>query len=220
MTGGDYDFWLLDLDGTLIDVEHWYIYEVFDRVGARLDTTFTEAESKALWYGYGDERAAILDDRSVNADRFWDIFHEEERPQARAGATHLYEDAEAFVPALSEPVGLVTHCQEYLTGPVLDHLDIADWFDTVVCCTDETGWKPDPTPVQMARRACWPATTPTTSAQPETPASSLSTSNDSKHPTATTFGPTTESRRSQNSADRSRSLCLGITPPRRITRTI
>jgi len=150
MTGSDYDFWLLDLDGTLIDVEHWYIYEVFDRVGARLDTTFTEAESKALWYGYGDERAAILDDRDVDADRFWEVFHEEERPQARARATHLYDDAEAFVPALSEPVGLVTHCQEYLTGPVLDHLDIADWFDTVVCCTDETGWKPDPTPVQMA----------------------------------------------------------------------
>jgi phosphoglycolate phosphatase len=150
MTGSEYDFWLLDLDGTLIDVEHWYIYEVFDRVGSRLQTTFTDEEAKALWYGYGDERAAILDDRGVDRDRFWDIFHEEERPQARAGATHLYEDAEAFVPALSEPVGLVTHCQEYLTGPVLDHLDIADWFDTVVCCTDETGWKPDPNPVHMA----------------------------------------------------------------------
>jgi phosphoglycolate phosphatase len=42
----------------------------------------------------------------------------------------------------------VTHCQEFLAGPVLDHLDIRDWFDVVLCCTSEVGWKPDPAPVR------------------------------------------------------------------------
>ena len=51
---------------------------------------------------------------------------------------------------MDRPLALVTHCQEYLTDTVLDHLDIGDWFDTVVCCTDETGWKPDPAPVERA----------------------------------------------------------------------
>jgi phosphoglycolate phosphatase len=44
----------------------------------------------------------------------------------------------------------VTHCQQFLADPVIDRLDIRDWFDTVVCCTDDTGWKPDPGPVEHA----------------------------------------------------------------------
>jgi phosphoglycolate phosphatase len=27
---------------------------------------------------------------------------------------------------------------------------VADWFDTVVCCDDEVGWKPDPGPLEVA----------------------------------------------------------------------
>jgi phosphoglycolate phosphatase len=30
------------------------------------------------------------------------------------------------------------------------HLDMADWFDTVVNCSEELGWKPDPAPVERA----------------------------------------------------------------------
>ena len=54
--------------------------------------------------------------------------------------------------AIEGPVGLVTHCQRYLTDPVLDGLAIRDWFDGVVCCSDATGWKPDPDPVHRLMR--------------------------------------------------------------------
>ena len=36
MVAREYDYWLLDLDGTLIDVDWSYPRSVFDRVGARL----------------------------------------------------------------------------------------------------------------------------------------------------------------------------------------
>ncbi|PSP20024.1 hypothetical protein BRC62_00815 [Halobacteriales archaeon QH_10_67_13] len=85
----DPDYWLLDLDGTLVDVEESYVHETIAAAGAR-------------------------------------------------------------VPGLDGPVGLVTHCQAYVTGPVLDRLDIRDWFDAVVCCNDRLGWKPDPAPVERA----------------------------------------------------------------------
>ncbi len=150
MTGREFDFWLLDLDGTLVDVEEAYIHELSAAVGDRLGRSFTDAEAESLWYGFGDERDRVLDRKGIDHDRFWSVFHETEDPQARAAATHLYEDAADFVPELDAPVGLVTHCQTYLTEPVLSTLDIADWFDTVVCCTDETGWKPDPQPVETA----------------------------------------------------------------------
>jgi phosphoglycolate phosphatase len=152
MVGSTYDFWLFDLDGTVVDIEHSYIHEVISEVGDRLGHSFTDHEAELLWYGIGDARTDLLTAGDIDRRRFWDEFHAVEDPYSRANATYLYDDAADFVTGLDTPVGVVTHCQEYLTGPVLDHLDIADWFDTVVCCSDETGWKPDPEPVELAMR--------------------------------------------------------------------
>ena len=150
MTGRDYDFWLLDLDGTVVDVRQPYVHEVVEEVGDRLGVGFTDREANLIWYGPGRAREAMFARRDVDAEAFWGVFHEVDRPENRAEASYVYEDAAATVPDLSGPVGVVTHCQEHLTGPVLEALDIGDWFDTVVCCTHETGWKPDPRPVEMA----------------------------------------------------------------------
>jgi phosphoglycolate phosphatase len=145
-----YDFWLLDLDGTIVDVDPRYIHEVFAEVGDRLGRDLSEAEAERLWYGEDDARERIFPASDVPPERFWEVYHRVEDPVARAEATYVYDDAARIVPRIDEPVGLVTHCQNYLTGPILDHLDIADWFDSVVCCSDETGWKPDPRPVEAA----------------------------------------------------------------------
>lgn len=150
MSRSTYDFWLLDLDGTLIDVESSYIHEVMTEVGTHLDVSFTSQEAEILWYGLGDTRDRFLLDIGIEPDRFWEVFHQVEDPLERAAATHLYPDAERFVPEIEQPIGLVTHCQDYLTSPVLKRMDIQDWFDTIVCCTDETGWKPDSGPVELA----------------------------------------------------------------------
>jgi phosphoglycolate phosphatase len=148
MTGRTYDFWLLDLDGTVVDVEPGYVHEVVREVGDRLGHGFSDRECEAVWYGSGRTRERVFADRGIEADAFWSVFHEVDEPEPRAAATYVYDDA-AGVAALDR-VGLVTHCQPYLTDPILDALDIRDWFDTVVCCTPETGWKPDPSPVRLA----------------------------------------------------------------------
>jgi phosphoglycolate phosphatase len=145
----NYDFWLLDLDGTLIDIEPAYIHSVFDRIGDRLGCSFADREAEAIWYDLAGAADAALAAHGVERPRFWEAFHAVEDPIARAESTYLYDDA-AVIAALDDPVGVVTHCQRYLTEPVLEHLDIADWFDTVVCCDDEIGWKPDPAPLQRA----------------------------------------------------------------------
>ena len=145
-----YDFWLFDLDGTLVDIEPSYPVAVMERVGDRLGKGFSEREAATLWYGQGEMRQRLLAEREVDPARFWQVFHEEEDPHARAAATYLYDDAEDFLAERTEPVGLVTHCQPSLTESVLAGLDIGDWFDTVVCCDDDIGWKPDPEPVHRA----------------------------------------------------------------------
>jgi len=146
-----YDYWLLDLDGTLVDVEWSHVRGVFDEVGDRLGRGFTDYEAEVLWHGLTGSRNEQLREMGIDVERFWEVFHDVEDATRRAESTFLYEDAEV-VGELDAPVGLVTHCQSYLTDPVLDRLDIRDWFDVVVCCDEELGWKPDPSPVEYTRR--------------------------------------------------------------------
>ena len=148
-SGLDYDFWLLDLDGTLVDVEWPYVRATFDRVEDRLGRTFTDREARILWYGLCESREAQLRAMGLDRDAFWEAFDAVEAPEERIDATTFYEDA-GFVADLDVPVGLVTHCRPFLARPVLETLDINDWFDTVVCCSDDLGWKPDPAPVERA----------------------------------------------------------------------
>ena len=153
---GEYDFHLFDLDGTLVDAEWAYTREVFDRVGDRLGREFSDREAYVLWHGLGGSRAGTLRGMGVDPDRFWPAFHDVEDPIARAEATYLHDDAARMLDRLDaadRPIGLVTHCQRFLAEPVLDRLDLASRFDAVVCCTDETGWKPDPGPLEVAMDA-------------------------------------------------------------------
>ncbi|NGM68037.1 HAD family hydrolase [Natronolimnobius sp. AArcel1] len=144
----EYDFWLLDLDGTLVDVDWSYTRDVFDRVGDDLGREFSDREAEILWNGLTGSRDHQLREWGIEPAQFWDAFHANEDPAVRAEQTYLHPDAE-FVADLEEPVGLVTHCQEFLAEPVLEHVGIRDWFDARLCCTEETGWKPDPEPVEQ-----------------------------------------------------------------------
>ncbi|QHS16251.1 HAD family hydrolase [Halopenitus persicus] len=150
MLASAYDFHLFDLDGTLVDAEWEYTRGVFDRVGDRLGRRFSDEQARILWHGLTGSRNETLRSWGVDPDAFWNAFHAEEDPYERAASTYLHPDAERALAAVDGPTGLVTHCQEFLTDPVLDALDLRDHFDTVVCCTESTGWKPDPTPLELA----------------------------------------------------------------------
>jgi phosphoglycolate phosphatase len=145
-----YDFWLFDLDGTLVDVEWSYVRATFDRVGDRLGHRFTDERVESLWHGLEGSRNAQLRELGVDPPEFWETLHDVEDPQVRAEATYLHDDAAALLSSLETPVGVVTHCAPFLTRGVLDHLDLRDRFDAVVCCSDDVGWKPDPSPVRHA----------------------------------------------------------------------
>jgi len=156
MDSADYDFWLFDLDGTLVDVEWPYIRAVFDRVSDELGRSFTDREATIIWHGLGDVRDRILRSLDIEPATFWAAFHEIEQPAERARASVLHDDAATLLDALdrqSIPVGVVTHCQRFLTDPVLEGVGLDGRFETVVCCTDELGWKPNPAPVRRAMAA-------------------------------------------------------------------
>jgi len=147
-----YDFWLFDLDGTLVDAEWSYTRSVFDRVGERIDRPFSDREAEIIWHGLGGARNPILRAWGIDPAAFWPAFHAEENPQQRAEATYLHGDADALLSVIDVPIGIVTHCQSFLAQPVLEQLALDERVETVLCCTDETGWKPDPKPVQSAMK--------------------------------------------------------------------
>jgi len=149
MLADAYDFWLFDLDGTLVDVEPAYARDVMARVGDRIGYEFSERQVEVFWHGLSGARTAQLREWGLDPETFWTALHDAEDPEARAAATYLHDDA-TFVTELDRPVGLVTHCQQYLVDPVLDAVGVRGWFDAVVSCTAELGWKPDPAPVYLA----------------------------------------------------------------------
>lgn len=142
-------FWLLDLDGTVLTVEEEYIRRTMDRVGRSLGRAFPDDLARRVWFGRDGPRDEILREGGIDPEAFWATFHGLEEPEARAAATRLHPDA-AAIPELPGPKALVTHCQPYLTEPILREVGIEGWFDAVVCCSDRIGWKPDPAPVELA----------------------------------------------------------------------
>ncbi|GAB7094538.1 HAD family hydrolase [Halolamina litorea] len=146
-----YDFWLLDLDGTVVDVEPRYRYEVFEAVGDRLGRSFTDQEVETLWHGLGGPRSEKLAAMGLDPGTFWPALHEAEDPGARAEATYIHDDAAALLDDLDQagvPVGVVTHCAPFLADRVVDDLGLRSRFDAFVTCSDDLGWKPDPEPVR------------------------------------------------------------------------
>jgi len=145
-----YDYWLLDLDGTIVDVEPRYRREVFADVGDRLGREFTEEEVETLWHGLGGPRSEKLQALGLDPGTFWPALHEAEDPEARAEATYVHDDAAQLLAELDRagvPVGVVTHCAPFLADHVVDDLDLRSRFDAFVTCSDDLGWKPDPEPV-------------------------------------------------------------------------
>lgn len=148
----EYDVWLFDLDGTVVDCEPSYARGVFDRTGDRLGYDFSDRQIEDLWHGLTGTRNDHLRACGIEPERFWTVFHDEEDPADRAAASYVYDDARRLLDRLRAadvPVGVVTHCAAFLAYPVIERLAIGDWFDAVLACDEETGFKPDPAPVRQ-----------------------------------------------------------------------
>jgi len=149
MTGRSYDAVLFDLDGTLVAPRFAHVRRMFDRVGEELGHEFSDETARRLWHGLGGSRNDQLRSMGVDVEAFWRTFDAAEDPERRAAAMEVFPDA-AIAADLPVPTALVTHCPPEPTRAVLESHDLEGWFDAVVSCSDELGWKPDPGPLEHA----------------------------------------------------------------------
>lgn len=144
----DYNYYIFDLDGVLVDVTDSYKREIMDKVGDKLNYSFTENQIKKLWYEIGGHRESIIRSWGFNPEKFWNVFDSLDIPKKRIKNTFIYSDAEAISKLKDRKMGIVTHSKFKVAKETLKSNNIYRYFDAVISCNQEIGYKPDPNPVK------------------------------------------------------------------------
>jgi phosphoglycolate phosphatase len=144
-----FEYYVFDLDGVLVDVRDSYKREIFEEVGDELGRGFSEEEIDRLWYGVGGGRKEILRDWGYDPREFWEVFDAIDTPERRVEHTYAYDDT-TVLDEIEAPMGVVTHSPPALADRALEKTGLAGRFDSVVCCSYDIGYKPEPAPI----RAC------------------------------------------------------------------
>ncbi|MFB6283683.1 MAG: HAD family hydrolase [Halobacteria archaeon] len=143
-----YDYLVFDLDGVLVDVTEGYRNWIFDEIGDELDYSFSDRQKEMLWHGVGEgSREEMLRSWGFDDTRtFWDVYDEVECFEKRLEHTYAYEDC-SVLESLDQPMGIVTHSPGELAERALEEAELREHFDSIVSCSYDLGYKPDPSPI-------------------------------------------------------------------------
>ncbi len=138
---------IFDLDGTIIDNSDDYMELMLKRVGNDLGYDFTLKHAKELWYSINTEsRDAVIRSWGFNPDRFWTAFNKYENIDEKLKSTYLHDDT-AILKGIKMPMGIVTHTSYDHTDKLLQKVGMRQYFNPIIACTEETGYKPSPLPI-------------------------------------------------------------------------
>jgi phosphoglycolate phosphatase len=138
---------IFDLDGTIIDNNDDYMELMLRRVGADIGTDLSLAHAKELWYAINSEsRDEVIRRWGLDPDRFWTIFNRYENIDEKLRSTYLHDDA-AILKGIDLPKGIVTHTSYDHTDKLLKKVGMRQYFNPIIACTEDTGYKPSPLPI-------------------------------------------------------------------------
>jgi phosphoglycolate phosphatase len=138
---------IFDLDGTIIDNDDAYMELMLRRVGSDLGHDLTLKHAKELWYSINSEtRDSVIEGWGFDPDRFWTVFNKYENIDEKLRSTYLHEDT-AILKGIPLPKGIVTHTSYDHTDKLLKKVGMRQYFDPIVACTEDTGYKPSPLPI-------------------------------------------------------------------------
>ena len=150
---------LIDLDGTLVDTVPDLAYCI-DQTRLQLGLPIRGEEAVRYWVGNGIER--LVKRALVNAlDGEPDLsLYEKALPIFRSlyasnisVRSRLYEGVQAGLDYLNQQgyrLACVTNKAREFTQPLLTDLELADYFELIICGDDTARQKPDPLPLLTA----------------------------------------------------------------------
>lgn len=138
---------IFDLDGTIIDNSDEYMELMLKRVGRDLGYDFTLKHAQELWYSINAEsRDEVIERWGCHPDKFWTAFNRYENINEKLNSTYLHDDT-SILREIGLPKGIVTHTSYDHTDKLLKKVGMRRYFDPVVACTEDTGYKPSPLPI-------------------------------------------------------------------------
>lgn len=144
-----YDTILFDFDGTLTpSLDLWVAAYQYALTTCDIHLTQQEIIQRCFYRSY----QAIAADLGIAPERNFTRLVEAGLEQAFEQA-RLYPMARELLDGCKQAgytVGLVTSSAASLMAHALPKLELVDYFDTVVCGSDVTNYKPHPEPVQLA----------------------------------------------------------------------
>jgi|GEM_PF-4045187 len=138
---------IFDLDGTIIDNREDYMELMLQKVGRDLGRELTLEHARELWYAINAEsRDEVIERWGINPDKFWTIFNKYENIEDKLKSTYLHSDTEVLK-GLDLPKGIVTHTSYDHTDKLLKLVGMRPFFNPIISCTEDTGYKPSPLPL-------------------------------------------------------------------------
>jgi phosphoglycolate phosphatase len=138
---------IFDLDGTIIDNNDDYMESMLRHVGKDIGRDLGLCHAKDLWYSVGAmSRDEVICGWGLEPDAFWNVFNRYESLDEKLRNTYLHHDA-LMLKCLKMPMGIVTHTSLEHTTKLLEQVGMRQYFDPIIACTEDTGYKPSPLPL-------------------------------------------------------------------------
>jgi phosphoglycolate phosphatase len=138
---------IFDLDGTIIDNNDEYMESMLKRVGKDIGRDLGLRHAQELWYAIGAmSRDEVIARWGIDPDQFWLAFNKFESLDEKLKNTYIHLDALALK-KLGLPMGIVTHTTLEHTTRLLELVDMRQYFDPIISCNEDIGFKPSPLPL-------------------------------------------------------------------------
>jgi phosphoglycolate phosphatase len=138
---------IFDLDGTIIDNNDDYMELMLRRVGHDIGADLGLKQAKELWYSINAiSRDEVIRRWGLNPDKFWTIFNKYENLNEKLQSTYLHSDT-SILKNIDLPKAIVTHTAYDHTDKLLQLVGMRKYFNPIIACTEDTGYKPSPLPL-------------------------------------------------------------------------
>jgi HAD superfamily hydrolase (TIGR01509 family) len=151
----DYQAFIFDLDGTLINSEKYHAQAFADAVEAQCGYLLTEHEKREFFGSHSTRFSMVLNDRyGLNLVPDDVLRHKRQRVQ-EIFEVELFEGAHAFLKKWQgrKPMALGTNSPENFVMPALERAGLLEFFEVITTADHVKRRKPDPEIVEITLRA-------------------------------------------------------------------